>query len=72
MTMTNAVFWDINFQIVPNRKRITSSLQIQVGYYYVIFEVFAAVTIKIAVFWGVTPCGSCKNRRFEGTDCLHH
>jgi hypothetical protein len=23
--------------------------------------------IKNAVFWGVTPCGSCKNRRFGGT-----
>jgi hypothetical protein len=21
--------------------------------------------LKIAVFWDVTPCGSCKNRRFE-------
>jgi hypothetical protein len=23
-----------------------------------------------AVFWDVTPCGSCKNRRFGGT--CHH
>jgi hypothetical protein len=32
-----------------------------------IFEVFTAVTIKNAVFWDVTPCGSCINRRFGGT-----
>jgi hypothetical protein len=23
--------------------------------------------LKNGVFWDVTPCGSCKNRRFEGT-----
>jgi hypothetical protein len=31
------------------------------------FEVFTAVTMKNAVFWDVTPCGSCKNRHFRGT-----
>jgi hypothetical protein len=31
------------------------------------FEVFTAVTMKNAVFWDVTPCGSCKNRCFGGT-----
>jgi hypothetical protein len=35
------------------------------------FEVFTAVTMKNAVFWDVTPCGSCKNRRFGGTHHLH-
>jgi hypothetical protein len=28
--------------------------------HYVRFEVFMAVTMKNAVFWDVTPCGSCK------------
>jgi hypothetical protein len=28
------------------------------------FEVFTAVTMKNGVFWVVTPCGFCKNRRF--------
>jgi hypothetical protein len=28
--------------------------------------------MKNGVFWDVTPCGSCKNRRFGGTWCLHH
>jgi hypothetical protein len=36
-------------------------------YQYVRFEVFTAVTIKNGVFWDVTSCGSCKNRRFGGT-----
>jgi hypothetical protein len=31
------------------------------------FEIFTAVTMKNGVFWDVTPCGSCKNRRFGGT-----
>jgi hypothetical protein len=34
---------------------------------YVRFEVLTAVTMKNAVFWDVTPCGSCKNRYFGGT-----
>jgi hypothetical protein len=28
-----------------------------------------AVTMKNAIFWDVTPCGSCKNQHFGGT---HH
>jgi hypothetical protein len=31
------------------------------------FEVFTAMTMKIDVFWNVTPCDSCKNRRFGGS-----
>jgi hypothetical protein len=34
---------------------------------FVRFEVFTAMTMKNDVFWGVAPCGSCKNRRFGGT-----
>jgi hypothetical protein len=30
-------------------------------------EVIMAVTMKNGVFWDVTPCGSCRNRRFGGT-----
>jgi hypothetical protein len=36
------------------------------------FEVFTAVTRKNGVFWVVTSCGSCKNRRFGGTWRLLH
>jgi hypothetical protein len=28
--------------------------------------------VKNVVFWVVTPCGSCKNRRFRGTWRLLH
>jgi hypothetical protein len=30
-----------------------------------------AVTMKNGIFWDVTPCGSCKNRRFGGTYQFH-
>jgi hypothetical protein len=30
------------------------------------------MTKKNGVFLDVTPCGSCKNRRFGGTWCLLH
>jgi hypothetical protein len=36
-------------------------------FFNVRFEIFMAVTMKNGVFWDVTPCGSCKNRRFRGT-----
>jgi hypothetical protein len=39
---------------------------------YVRFEVFTALTMKNVVFWNVTPCGSCKNRRIGGTERLLH
>jgi hypothetical protein len=35
------------------------------------FEVCTAVTMKNAVFWDVTPRGSCKNWRFGWTSLLH-
>jgi hypothetical protein len=31
------------------------------------FEVFTTVTMKNGIFWVVTPCGSCTNRRYGGT-----
>jgi hypothetical protein len=36
------------------------------------FEVFTAMTMKNALYWEVTSCGSCKNRRFEGIYRLRH
>jgi hypothetical protein len=32
----------------------------------------ASIVLKNGVFWVVTPCGSCKNRRFGGTWRLLH
>jgi hypothetical protein len=32
-----------------------------------ISEIGTTLTVKNGVFWDVTPCGSCKNRRFGGT-----
>jgi hypothetical protein len=39
---------------------------------YVRFEVFTAVNTKNAVFWDVTPCGSCKKLCLRGAYVLHH
>jgi hypothetical protein len=36
------------------------------------FEVFTALALKNAVYWVVTPRGSCEIRCFEGTCRLHH
>jgi hypothetical protein len=33
-----------------------------------IFNLKKHIFVLNAVFWDVAPCGSCKNRRFEGTD----
>jgi hypothetical protein len=42
------------------------------GKAFVRFEVSTAVTMKNGVFWDVAQCGSCKNRRFGGTNRLLH
>jgi hypothetical protein len=45
--------------------------------FFIRFEVFTAVTMKICVFWDVTPCGSCIYnivigfRRVEGKRTHH-
>jgi hypothetical protein len=41
-------------------------------YQHVRFEVFTAVAMKNGVYWDVTPCGFCKNRRFGVTWRLLH
>jgi hypothetical protein len=41
-------------------------------YMFVRFRAFTVVTMKNAVFWDVTLCGSCKNGRFRGTYRLLH
>jgi hypothetical protein len=34
-------------------------------------EVFTAVNMKNVVFWDISPCGSCRNRRFVRTYRLY-
>jgi hypothetical protein len=64
--MKNVVFWDIKTQFVPHRKYIKFPLQSPAGYCRVGSEVFTELTIENAAVWDIMPCGSCKNRRFEG------
>jgi hypothetical protein len=47
VSMKNAVFWDIETQIVPHRRHITSLLLSAASQCYVRFEAFTAVTKKI-------------------------
>jgi hypothetical protein len=57
LALKDFLFWGINNLFIPHRKHYLS----------VRVEVFTAVTMKNGVFWDVTLCGSCKNRRFGGT-----
>jgi len=42
------------------------------GLHYVRFEVLIAVTVKVSIFWDVTPCNlACMYKNFRGTCCLH-
>jgi hypothetical protein len=59
---------------VKARRKIKMAVQngphmstFQKNYQDVRFEFFTAATVKNAVFWQVTPCSSCENRRFGGT-----
>jgi hypothetical protein len=51
--MKNVVFWDIKAQFLPQRRHITSPLQIPASYCCVRFEVFTVVTMKNVVFWDI-------------------
>jgi hypothetical protein len=67
--------WHIKIWYLPHRNHITSTLrnqQVHFIYRFERIEVFMAVTMKNAVFWDVTPSGSCKNRRFGGPYHLHY
>jgi hypothetical protein len=61
--MKNVVFLDIKTQFVTRRRHIISATEPR-RLLICKIEVSRAVTMKNAVFWDVTPCGSCKNRRF--------
>jgi hypothetical protein len=63
--MKNVVFWDKKPQFVPHKRHITSTLQSPAGSCRVRFEVFTTMIMKNAVFWVVTPCGSCENDVLE-------
>jgi hypothetical protein len=51
------IFW-INSCLLFYKRRFVNGVRI---------EDSTAVTMKNGVFLDVTPCGSCKNRRFGGT-----
>jgi hypothetical protein len=54
--------------LTSNRRTLRRNTKcLPIEQHYVRFEVFTAVTMKNGVFWDVTPCGSCKNRRFVET-----
>jgi hypothetical protein len=56
-------------RLLPNPLLFTTDLNYSI---YIRFEVFTAVTMKNAVFWDVTPRGSCKNGRFGATKFLRN
>jgi hypothetical protein len=54
---------------IDHRKRFAARSAMfwaELDVFHVRFEVLRAVTTENAVFWDVTPCGSCKNRCFGG------
>jgi hypothetical protein len=50
--------------------RVVKASLVKLSLLAVRFEVFTAVTLKNGVFWDVTLCGYCKNRRFGRTQYL--
>jgi hypothetical protein len=68
--MKNVVFSDIKTQIVPHRKHGSFTEPSRL----VLCKIWGltVVLIKNAVFCDVTLCGSCNNRLFGATYCLHH
>jgi hypothetical protein len=61
------------FSLKKNIIRIKDVCKISVGLFHpVIFEVFHGGDYEECCFWGMTPCGCCKNRRFGGRYRFHH
>jgi hypothetical protein len=57
---------DDKAECVPNEfNKLQPSIHVR-------FEVFTMVTMMNAVLWAVTPSDSYRNRRFAGTQRLHH
>jgi hypothetical protein len=56
------LFVDVRRALCGVRAGLPCSQESADEYNPVLFE-----TMKNCVFWDVTPCGSCKNRRFGGT-----
>jgi hypothetical protein len=64
----------LKFQNDPNRYRAD---KVRINWYTITDNLFYTEisdegAIKNGVFWVVTPCGSCKNRRLGGTWRLLH
>jgi hypothetical protein len=59
-------FLSHSFQIIVHLSFLYSKL-----YYFLISWIFTEVTMKNAMSWNVTPCGSCKNRCFRGNYRLY-
>jgi hypothetical protein len=63
---------DLEIDGIVVLKRILNKLSGRCGLDSLIgFEVFTVVTLKNTVFWDVTPCRFCVNRRFGATYCPH-
>jgi hypothetical protein len=68
--LKNGVFWDVSHVVLVRTdvsEELSASFIRETRIGELGFEIFMAVTMKNGVFWDVTPCGSCKNRRFGGT-----
>jgi hypothetical protein len=52
--------------------KLPASYSVQLLIKIMRFRVLIVMTMKVAVFWGVLPCGLIKiDRHLEGTYCLH-
>jgi hypothetical protein len=67
-------WWPLSFMLMLRLPHLPWPASATIIFHYfgidlwsVRFEVFTAVTMKSGAFLDVTPCGSCKNRRFGGT-----
>jgi hypothetical protein len=64
--MRNAIFWMLRCAALVrtdvSEERVASIIRVKR-----LRELVNCASIENGVFWDVTPCGSCKNRRFGGT-----
>jgi hypothetical protein len=67
-TLLCSLSWARSIQSVPPHPVYWYFLLVS---FFLNFPEKSCLYLKNAVFWDVTPCGSCKNRRFRGSYRLH-
>jgi hypothetical protein len=71
--LSNQIYADLQLKPIINKRLVWNVWIASNCFNNVGFEVFTAMSMKMAVFWVVAPCSLVElYQRFKGPCCLHH